>query len=125
MSRCACAAAAGRFTNGQLEMVRPLSESEGPQVSVTNQVSNYVGNILIRLEADIDRADSKIGDGLHLIDLDNDGMIDRHELEAGLEMIKEDLSEEEVKQLMELIGTDNKVCVHDLQVKLADADRAK
>ncbi len=40
-----------------------------------------VGGILMRIEAELDDAEQTIGERLHVIDLDNDGLISRSELQ--------------------------------------------
>ena len=39
------------------------------------RLANKVTSILHRIEHDLDSADSKIGDAMHVLDLDNDGLV--------------------------------------------------
>ena len=52
------------------------------------QVSDRVQTMLMRIEADLDRAESKIGDKLHLLDTDNDGVISKQELQDALKFLQ-------------------------------------
>lgn len=57
---------------GLVEVVRPGGEQATPDV-MTESVSKSVNDMLIRIEGELDRADSQIGEKMHVLDQDNDG----------------------------------------------------
>ena len=103
-----------------LQVVRPPSESKDAQV--TQQVADYVSNILIRIEEDIDNADTKIGEKLHLLDKDNDGMITRAELQEAISFVKDELGEDELESLLQLLGSDESFSIKDLEIQASSAN---
>ena len=57
---------------GTVQVVRPGSEQQMPD-DMTESVSKSVNDMLIRIEGELDRADSQIGEKMHVLDQDNDG----------------------------------------------------
>lgn len=60
-----------------LDHVRMQVERPGELVEAVGheRLSNNVSNILARLEGELDQVDSKIGESMHVLDLDNDGLV--------------------------------------------------
>jgi len=100
-----------------LQVVRPTTESK--DAMVTKQVSDYVSDILIRVEEDIDRAESKIGASLHLLDKNQDGMITREELQEAIAFVKDELDHDELESLLELLDNQESFSIKDLEDKIA------
>jgi Ca2+-binding EF-hand superfamily protein len=71
--------------------------------------------MLIRIEKDLDAAESKIGDRLHLLDTDNDGVISRAELQDAFKFLQDELSEDEMQQLLKMLGDTEKISVSKLE----------
>lgn len=102
------------FTGSGIESVRPTDEQENTD-KITQQVENRVKNMLIRIEADLDKAEDKIGHRLHLLDTDKDGVISREELQDALKFLQDELSPEEMNQLQKMLGDTDKISVAKLQ----------
>lgn len=75
------------FTGSGIESVRPVDEQEKVD-RITQRVSQRVKRMLFRIEEDLDKADQSIGDRMHLLDTDNDGLISRRELEEALTFLQ-------------------------------------
>jgi len=58
----------------------------------------------MRIEAELDDAEKTIGERLHVIDLDNDGLISESELQEALRFLKANLDEEELLLLLDRCG---------------------
>jgi hypothetical protein len=86
------------FTGSGIESVRPADEQERTD-RITQHVSDRVKKMLIRIESDLDKAEEHIGEKLHLLDTDNDGVISKKELEDALKFLDQELTEEEMQQL--------------------------
>ena len=86
------------FTGSGVESVRPADEQVKTD-RITQQVSDRVTKMLVRIESDLDKAEENIGGKLHLLDTDNDGVISRKELEDALKFLDQELTEEEMQQL--------------------------
>jgi hypothetical protein len=54
----------------QVERPGELQEVVGAQ-----RLSDNVSSILERLEGELDKVDSRIGESMHVLDLDNDGLV--------------------------------------------------
>lgn len=59
---------------GTAVVMRPEVEQE-TQDRMTASVSSSVTDMLIRIEGELDRADSQIGEKMHVLDQDNDGVL--------------------------------------------------
>lgn len=55
-----------------LQVERP---GELTEVVGAKRLSDNVSNILARLEGELDEVDSRIGESMHVLDLDNDGLV--------------------------------------------------
>eukprot|EP00892_Ulva_mutabilis_P004804 jgi/Ulvmu1/2696/UM014_0152.1 len=99
---------------GMLEVVRPSGEVQAAD-EMTESVSKSVNDMLIRIEGELDRADSQIGEKLHVLDQDNDGMISRQELICALALLDTHLSPSEMAALTALLGDDEKISVSKLE----------
>jgi hypothetical protein len=108
------------FTGSGVESVRPTDEQENTD-KITQQVENRVKNMLIRIEADLDTAEDNIGQKLHLLDTDKDGVISREELQDALKFLQDELTPEEMNQLQNMLGDTEKISVAKLQELLSAA----
>ena len=52
---------------------------------------------------ELDDADSKIGDSMRVLDLDNDGIITTDELQTAMSFLREQLGEEELRHMLETL----------------------
>jgi hypothetical protein len=55
-----------------LQVERPEALQE---VLPQKQLADHVTDILHRIEQELDDADAKIGESMHMLDLDNDGLV--------------------------------------------------
>ena len=55
-----------------------------PEGEGAARLAAKVGGILERIEAELDDVDARIGERLHVLDMDNDGLISKGELEIAL-----------------------------------------
>ena len=102
------------FTGSGVESVRPQYEQETTD-RITQQVSDRVKSMLIRIEADLDKAESRIGKKLHLLDTDDDGVISRAELQDALKFLQDELSPKEMEELQQMLGNTELITVAKLQ----------
>lgn len=102
------------FTGSGVESVRPQYEQETTD-RITQQVSDRVKSMLIRIEADLDKAESRIGKKLHLLDTDDDGVISRSELQDALKFLQDELSPTEMEELQKMLGDTELISVAKLQ----------
>lgn len=63
-----------------------------------------VAGILSRVERELDDADTKIGDRMRLLDLDNDGIISLEELGTAMSFLKEQMGEDELRTMLERLA---------------------
>lgn len=91
------------FTRGTLGVgrERDLNDALG-----TSALGERVAKILSRVEREIDQADSKIGNNLRLLDLDNDGIISEEELRTAMSFLKEEMGEEELRSMLETLAVE-------------------
>lgn len=78
---------------------------------VSSKITSFLNKTLEKLDADIAKVDEYIGDKLHVLDVDQDGLLSEEELTQVLQtMFKYKLTEEEakgkVRKLMENIDLD-------------------
>ncbi|GMH33776.1 hypothetical protein BSKO_01610 [Bryopsis sp. KO-2023] len=90
-----------RFTGGRMEAWRPAEMEAIPGEHVSKRLSDRVSVFLHSIEKEMDDVDVQIGEHLHLIDLDGDGMISREELKTALGFLKEQLGGPELNHLLE------------------------
>lgn len=86
------------FTGGKAQVARP--ESGQAPIGAT-RLEDRITRILKRIERELDDADSKIGERMHVLDMDNDGLISQAELRSALGFLQEQLGEDELRQLLE------------------------
>lgn len=91
------------FTGGSLRAVRPeeLSDTLATELVAPRRLEEHVSNILLRLEKELDQAEATIGERLHVLDLDNDGLITEQELTDALTFLKANLDDQDLKALLE------------------------
>ena len=75
-----CAGRWWRFRNcltacGLLLFFQVERPGELPEVVGHERLASNVSTILARLEGELDDVDSKIGESMHVLDLDNDGLV--------------------------------------------------
>ncbi|CAD7704609.1 unnamed protein product [Ostreobium quekettii] len=90
-----------RFTSRGLEAWRPAELPELPGDYISKKLEGKVSSILHRIEKELDYVDHQIGEKLHLLDTDDDGLISREELEAALGFLGEQLGQAELRHLLE------------------------
>lgn len=112
------------FTSQGLRSTRPEDLPEGAEDAIPRRLSERVSNILHRIEKELDVADEQIGGKLHLLDLDNDGLVSHEELESAIKFLRDNLAEEDYKMLLEQLnvvdGQQHKISVEQL-MSFADA----
>ena len=65
------------------------------------RLSGRVPAILARIERELDAVDARIGERMHVLDEDNDGVISEEELKRALGFLRESLGEDELRTLLE------------------------
>mmetsp|Transcript_29141 Transcript_29141/g.89100 ORF Transcript_29141/g.89100 Transcript_29141/m.89100 type:complete len:249 (-) Transcript_29141:316-1062(-) len=70
-----------------LELIKAKVRDDGGQGTKLNALRRKIARMATSLEADIKRVDARLGDKLHIIDQDNDGVIDADELRHAVKAI--------------------------------------
>lgn len=120
------------FSGGNLQAVRPeeLSDVLAHELFAPRRLEERVNGILLRLEKELDQAEAAIGERLHVLDMDNDGLITAKELTDALQFLKANLDEQDLNALLERLevkpqgGADQPVIPIAELVKLADGKAA-
>ncbi|KFM25310.1 LETM1 and EF-hand domain-containing protein 1, mitochondrial [Auxenochlorella protothecoides] len=103
------------FTRGALASSRQAA-LEG--MVGESRLADKVASILGRVEAELDAADAHIGNRLHVLDLDQDGVISVEELQTALSFLREQVGEEELRHMLQVLsreaGTDGAIDVNKL-----------
>jgi len=89
------------FQGGSLQAPRETPDQTAKALSTS------LTDMLARIERDLDQVDAKLGERLRFLDKDNDGRISREELQAALQMLKEQVSEEETDQLLAVLNSED------------------
>ena len=75
--------------------------------SPTGRLSKVLEGMLHKIEKDIDDLDDKVGDRLHVLDLDGDGQISVHELDTAVrQVLRTRVTEEEIRFLVSELDED-------------------
>ena len=82
-------------------MCVPVFLQVAAELAAPQRLEERVSGILLRIEKELDQAEQAIGSNMHVIDLDNDGLISRKELEQAMRFLKKNLDEEDLKALLE------------------------
>lgn len=64
-----------RFSGGGLTAWRPAEADEIPELYASKKLSDKVSKFLHNIEKEMDDVDKQIGENLHLVDLDGDGVV--------------------------------------------------
>lgn len=64
-----------RFSGGGLSAWRPAEVDEIAGNKVSKSLSSRVSKFLHKIEKEMDEVDNQIGENMHLIDLDGDGVV--------------------------------------------------
>jgi hypothetical protein len=100
-------------SNREVTAKRPASEEK--KDAVTERMAESVKDMLIRLESELDATEHKIGQKLHLLDADNDGIITKQELLDACKMLRGDYSESEMQAVNKLLGGRETVTLEQLE----------
>ncbi|CAD7705180.1 unnamed protein product [Ostreobium quekettii] len=113
-----------RFTSKGLEAWRPAELPELPGDYISKRLEGKVSSILHKIEKELDDVDSQIGEKLHLLDKDDDGLISREELETALGFLGQQLGEPELRHLLEeMFGPDNSTSSIDVEQLMQMANK--
>ena len=93
------ASAGGQMLFSRGALSAPKSVSDAGSAALTHSVSEMLG----RIERDMDRADEKLSTRLKILDQDNDGRITREELERGLGVLREAVTEQEMDLVCQIL----------------------
>jgi len=80
------------------------SSSAGAQSDSTERVTAHVTKLLHSIEHELDSMGSEIGNRMHVLDVDNDGVVTTDELEKALGYIRTQLDPEDMQLLYSLLG---------------------
>eukprot|EP01025_Chloroclados_australasicus_P055609 TRINITY_DN677_c0_g1_i1.p1 TRINITY_DN677_c0_g1~~TRINITY_DN677_c0_g1_i1.p1 ORF type:complete len:754 (-),score=86.80 TRINITY_DN677_c0_g1_i1:226-2487(-) len=116
-----------QFCSEGVRVARPMSDDEDltSDVRRAEQLSNRVDGIIHRIEQELDQTDSVIGEKLHMIDLDGDGIITREELQTALGLLKEQLTQQEMEDCLQVIGNRGPISVQTLQQLAEDGHQVQ
>lgn len=89
------------FHHGGVHVERP---DELKEIVPQKRLADKVSGILSRIEAELDAVDEKIGERMHILDLDNDGLISRDELETAMSFLGDQLGEDELRMLLDKLN---------------------
>jgi LETM1 and EF-hand domain-containing protein 1 len=89
------------FHQGGVTVDRP---KELQEIVPQKRLADKVSGILTRIEHELDVVDEKIGERMHILDLDNDGLISREELETAMGFLREQLGEDELRMLLDKLN---------------------
>jgi Ca2+-binding EF-hand superfamily protein len=81
-----------------------MSDQVAAELAAPQRLEERVNGILLRIEKELDQAEQSIGSSMHVIDLDNDGLISKDELARAMRFLKKNLDEEDLKALLERWG---------------------
>jgi LETM1 and EF-hand domain-containing protein 1 len=90
------------FTRGHLEVDRARIE----QALGQKRLEERVTGILKRVEKELDDADTKIGDRLRVLDLDNDGIVSQEELRSAMSFLRQQMGEEDLRSMLEALAAE-------------------
>lgn len=90
------------FTRGHLEVDRARLE----QALGQKRLEERVTGILKRVEKELDDADTKIGDRLRVLDLDNDGIVSQEELRSAMSFLRQQMGEEDLRSMLEALAAE-------------------
>eukprot|EP00474_Spongospora_subterranea_P009342 CRZ09800.1 hypothetical protein [Spongospora subterranea] len=94
-----------------------ISEIENEK-TIQTRLQQKIGNMLAELRADIDKADSKIGDKLNVLDRDHDGVMSYDEVVSALKnSLKDCKTDEEAREIVKKldIKKDGKIDTEELR----------
>lgn len=74
------------------------------KLKAPERLEERVSGILMRIEQELDAAEKQIGSNLHVLDLDNDGLISKEELDQALRFLKSNLDKEDLDALLQRWG---------------------
>lgn len=114
------------FSKGLLGVDRDSASAQSGRGAA--RLADRVAGILTRVERQLDEADSKIGDRLHVLDQDNDGLISEEELRTALTFLREQLGEDDLRTMLEMLkaeaGEAGSIDVNKLMDLSDEADEA-
>jgi LETM1 and EF-hand domain-containing protein 1 len=92
-----------------------------------NKINSKLGEIIGRLEENIEQVDSAIGENFNIIDKDKDGVITLSELRESLRMLKDKPSDEVVDHLFKVLDRDGdgKITVKDMLLEMKAAKKSQ
>lgn len=116
------------FSNRGMEVTNGLDgDSATPSPGATapkedsapNFLANRVSKMLANIEKELDKVEQSIGGRMRILDTDNDGVISQQELLDAVRFLKEQLTPEELQQLVDLLsakgeGTPGSILVSNL-----------
>jgi LETM1 and EF-hand domain-containing protein 1, mitochondrial len=76
--------------------VEPLKKALGAE-----RLADRVPAILTRIERELDAVDARIGEKMHVLDTDGDGVVTEGELRAALGFLRDNLGDGELRALLE------------------------
>ncbi|CAL8464272.1 g3807 [Coccomyxa elongata] len=89
------------FQRGNIKVEKPAVVKE---VIGQKRLADKVTGILERIEKELDTVDTKIGEAMHILDTDNDGMVTQEELQTAMGFLKEQLGEDELRALLDRLN---------------------
>ncbi len=90
-----------------------------------NRIQGKIGELIGKLEEDIEHVDSAIGDSLNMIDKDKDGVISVDEVRETLKLLKDKPSDDVVEEIIARLdkNKDGKISLKEILLELRSAIR--
>ena len=90
------------FSSGGARTLRSASARDPLKKALgAERLADRVPAILTRIERELDAVDARIGEKMHVLDTDDDGMITEAELRAALGFLRDQLGDGELRSLLE------------------------
>lgn len=92
--------------DGESDVVEE-EEPEAKEDSVVARLKKRIENMVVKIEVQLSKAEIQIGDKLHLLDKDNDGILSQEEIvECLQQVLKRQITNEEAEELAIAMDTD-------------------
>ncbi|CAJ1966775.1 unnamed protein product [Cylindrotheca closterium] len=93
------------FVEGESEVVE--EEPEPEEDAVVARLKKRIASMVDKIEVQLSKAEIQIGDKLHLLDKDNDGLLTQEEIvECLQQVLKRQITNEEAMELVDAMDTD-------------------
>lgn len=111
--------------NDHIELIGETTADTKPQAyqNRLNKIQGKIGELIGKLEEDIEHVDSAIGDSLNMMDKDKDGVISVDEVRETLKLLKDKPSDDVVEEIITRLdkNNDGKISLKEILLELKSA----